>query len=133
MPVTEMIIGVSAGLFMLTGFVFFLRLIQAWLLHRTLREAIKRDSAVAATLVDRVGRGDVLAVERAASGNDDRTGMVLIAVGVALAGFSLIAGDPEWLRYGFGGALFPVLIGAALLLRHYMLGRPDETDVAAGS
>ena len=48
MPVTEMIVGMSAGLFFLVGFVFFLRLLQAWLLHRTVRKAIERDSPMAA-------------------------------------------------------------------------------------
>ncbi|HEX2763042.1 MAG TPA: hypothetical protein VHM92_04230 [Allosphingosinicella sp.] len=132
MPVTEMIVGLSAGLFMLVGFVFFLRLIQAWLLHRTLRDAIKRDSAVAGTLVDRIGGGD-LSVSKAAASNDDRTGMVLVALGIALVGFSLIAGEPEWLRYGVGSGLFPMLVGAALLLRHYLQSRSGEPDVAAGA
>jgi hypothetical protein len=132
MPVTEMIIGLSAGLFMLTGFVYFLRLIQAWMLHRTLRDAINRDSAVAGTLIERIGGGD-LSGPRVAPGNDDRTGLVLIALGLAIAGFALVAGDESWLRYCLGGALFPTLVGAALLLRHYGLRRAAERDVAAGA
>lgn len=124
MPVTEMIVGLSAGLFMLTGFIYLLRLLQAWMLHRALRDAIKRDSPMAAHLVDRVGGGD-LAGPSPGAANDDRTGLVLIAFGIALAGFALVVGEREWLRYGLGAALFPVLIGAALLARHMVLRRAE--------
>ena len=61
MYITDMITGISAGLLMLTGFVYFLRLIQAWMMHRTLRDAINRDSPMAGTLVDRIGSGDLSA------------------------------------------------------------------------
>ncbi len=132
MPVTEMITIASIGLFFLLGFIYFLRLIQAWMLHRSLREAINKDSAHAGMLIDRIGRGD-LSGPRIEGGTDDRTGLVLIAIGAALAGFSLIANEPEWLRFGLGGALFPTLVGAALLLRHHMLRRAAEPDIAAGA
>ena len=132
MPVTEMITISSIALFFLLGFIYFLRLIQAWMLHRTLREAISKDSAQAGLLVERIGGGD-LGGPRAEAGNDDRTGLVLIALGVALAGFSLIVGEPDWLRYGLGAALFPGLVGAALLVRHYKLRRTAEPDIAAGA
>jgi hypothetical protein len=128
-----MVVGLSAGLFMLIGFVFFLRLIQAAMLHKTLRNAIKRDSAVAETLVERIGGGGDVGTPRIIASSDDRTGMVLIALGLALVGFSLIVGDEEWLRYGVGSGLFPILVGAALLFRHYLLGRSGEPDVAAGA
>jgi hypothetical protein len=127
-----MIIGLGAGLFFLLGFIFLLRLIQAWLLHRTLRDAIKRDSAHAGTLVDRLGRGDLTEAGEG-PGTDDRTGLVLLAVGIAMAGFSLIVGDSQWLRYGLGAALFPSLVGAALLIRHRMLSRSAEPGSAGGA
>ena len=128
MPVTEMVVGLSVGLFGLLGFIYLLRFVQAWMLHRTLREAIKQDSAQAGLLVDRIGQSG-----SRGSGSDDRTGVVLVAFGIALAGFSLIAGDPEGIRYGLGGALFPILIGAALLVRHKMQRRSAEPDVARGA
>lgn len=130
MPVTEMITIASIGLFFLLGFIYFLRLIQAWMLHRSLREAIKKDSAHAAMLVDRIGRGDLNRIE---AGTDDRTGLVLVAIGIAIAGFSLIANQQDWLRLGLGAALFPTLVGAALLIRHYLLRRAAEPDVAPGA
>ena len=49
------------------------------------------------------------------------------------AGFSLVVGDPQWLRYGLGGALFPILVGAALLVRHTIVRRTDERGLAAGA
>lgn len=129
MPITEMMTITGIGLFFLLGFIYLLRLIQAWILHRTLREAIKRDSAQTGMLIDRIGRTDSRE-PRAANGTDDRTGLVLIALGIALAGFSLISGEPDLLQYGTGAALFPILVGAALLLRHYKLSRTAEPDVA---
>ncbi len=129
MPVTEMITGVAAGLFFLTGFVYFLRMLQAWLLHRTLRAAIKQNSTIAEHLADKIdGRESVNEDAR----GDDRNGLVLIALGIALAGFSIIVNDPQWLRYGLGAALFPALVGLALLGRHFWLRR-SERDFAAGS
>ena len=132
MPVTEMIVGLSVGVFSLLGFIYLLRLIQAWLLHRTLRDAIKRDSAHGGMLVDRIGRGDLTELGQD-PGTDDRTGLVLLALGIAMAGFSLIVGDPQWLRYGLGAALFPSLVGAALLVRHHMLSRSAEPGSAGGA
>jgi hypothetical protein len=132
MPVTEMITMTAMGLFFLLAFIYFLRLIQAWMLHRSLREAIKRDSAQAGTLVDKIGRNDISGL-RAEMGTDDRTGMVLIAIALAIAGFSLIANQQDWLRLGLGAALFPGLVGAALLIRHYLVRRAAEPDIAAGA
>ena len=58
---------------------------------------------------------------------------MLIAIGVAIAGFALIVNEPEWLRYGIGASLFPALVGGALLARHIWLRRTLERDVAAAS
>jgi hypothetical protein len=126
MPVTEMIVGISGGLFMLTAFIYLLRLMQAWMLHRTLRDAINRDSSIAAGLVERIDRGR----PGQSVSDDDRSGLVLLAAGSALIGFSLIVGDPEWARYGIGAALFPLLIGLALVARHIWLRRTLEHDLA---
>ena len=130
MPVTEMIVGISAGVLMLTAFIYFLRLVEAWLLHRTLRDAISRDSALADGLLERVVRADSTGP---GLHGDDRNGLVLVAFGIAIAGFALIVNDPEWQRYGIGAALFPALVGIALLARHIWLRRTLERDVAARS
>jgi hypothetical protein len=119
--IKDMVVAICMGLFLLIGFVYLLRLFQAAILHRTLR---------AQSLVERIASNDLSGPRF--GGNDDRTGMVLIAFGIALAGFSLVAGDPQWLRYGTGGALFPILVGAALLLRHRLV-RTAGRDFAAGA
>jgi uncharacterized membrane protein len=131
MPVTEMIVGMSAGLFFLLAFIFLVRMIQAWMLHRTLRDAISKDSAHAGPIVDKIGRSELSV--RIDGGTDDRTGLVLVALGLAMAGFSLIVGEAEWLRYGLGAALFPGLVGAALLIRHRLQGRSAEPGVDVGA
>ncbi|HEY0116847.1 MAG TPA: hypothetical protein VGB54_14125 [Allosphingosinicella sp.] len=129
MPVNDMIVGIAGGLLMLTGFVFFLRLVQAWMLHRTLRDAITRDSAVAQGLIERLEKGDQ---RRHQMAGDDRNGIVLIAIGVAMGGFALIVNEPSWMRYTLGAALFPILVGVALLGRHLWLRRQrDRHEIAA--
>jgi hypothetical protein len=130
MPATEMIVTMGVGLFFLLGFIFILRLIQAWMIHKTLRDAIGRDSAHVGILVDRIGRLDS---GGARANADDRTGLILLALGAATAGFSLIVGDLEWLRYGLGAALFPALVGAALLVRYRMQRRSAGPDDAAAA
>ena len=121
------IIGVA--LCMLTAFVYFLKLVQAWLLHRTLRKAIDRDSSIVGELVDKIDRSDWADPGRQRLGSDDRNGLVLVAIGLAAFGFSVVVNDPEWLRYGIGAALFPLLVGMALLARHFWLKR----EIAAGA
>jgi hypothetical protein len=117
--------------FFLTGFIFFLKLIQAWMLHRTLRDAIKRDSPLASGLIDKIDNTDSRDGQRL--GGDDRNGLVLIAIGLALLGFSLVVNEVEWLRYGIGASLFPLLVGFALLGRHFWLRKLLERDLAVGS
>src|SRR5687768_9215796 len=84
MSATEIIGIVTITLSMLTGFIYFLKLIQAWMLHRTLRDAIKRDSAIAGDLVERIDRSDWPDGGRQRLGSDDRNGLVLIAIGFAI-------------------------------------------------
>ena len=126
----EMIAIIGVSLCMLTAFIYFLKLIQAWMLHRTLRDAIKRDSPLAAGLVDKIDSKEEV-VQRL--GGDDRNGLVLIAIGLALMGFSLVVNELEWLRYGIGASLFPLLVGFALLGRHFWLRKVLERDLAVGS
>ena len=123
------IIGVS--LCMLTGFIYFLKLLQAWMLHRTLRNAIEKDSKIAGDLVEKIDRNDWADRGRLRLGSDDRNGLVLVAIGLAVFGFALIVNDPEWVREGIGASLFPLLVGLALLARHFWLSRVLEREVAA--
>lgn len=125
--VLQMVTGISAGLFLLVAFIFALRVVQAWILHRTLRDAMGRDPELARALIERIDGGD-----RSGAGNDDRTGFVLLALGAAIGAFALLAGDEAWLKYCLGGAFFPAFTGAALLLRHFLVRRAAKQDLAAG-
>jgi hypothetical protein len=50
---------------------------------------------------------------------------VLIAIAIALALFGLIQGDQDDIRNLGGAALFPGLVGVALLIRYYFAGKRD--------
>ena len=91
------------------------RLWRASMLHRTIRDAISRDNPSLPALIDGIDDG------QPARFNDDRTGLVLFALALALLLFGLIQGDADDIRTLGGAALFPGLVGAALLVRHYVL------------
>ena len=128
MPSTEMVVMIAITLSLLGGMALLVRFLSGWLLHRTLRKAIERDSAAAPALIDRI---EAMESGRSALGNDDRNGMVLIALAIAMAGFALIAvDDPGVIRTIVGGALFPLLIGGTLLLRRKLLKRELAEEAA---
>jgi hypothetical protein len=94
------------------------RLWRTSMQQKTIREALSRDSSVVSELL--------AAIEpepRATGANDDRTAMVLIALGLALVGFALMQGEMEDIRDMGGAALFPIFVGAALLLRQHLAGK----------
>lgn len=133
MPGTEFVAFITVTLCLLIGFIFIVRFFRAWLLHRTLRQAIERDSAQAPALIDRI---EAIESGRSALGNDDRNGMVLIALAIAMSGFAFIAvDDPGVVRLIVGGALFPLLVGAVLLWRRKLLKRElaEEAGLVADS
>jgi hypothetical protein len=94
------------------------RLLQARMIHTSLRQAMATDRELAVDLAAKLNFASMGPEPR----NDDRNGLVLVAIGVAAAGFALIQADSA-LRTVLGAALFPLLIGAALLLRDWMLKR----------
>jgi hypothetical protein len=89
------------------------RIIQAWMIHRSLRAAMVTDRKLAEDLA---GKLDIVG-QRAEPRGDDRAGLVLIAIGLATAGYGLILNDAS-IRAMLGAALFPLFVGVALLLRH---------------
>jgi len=94
------------------------RIIQARMIHTSLKRALTVDRNLAEMLamkLDAVG-------SRPEPRGDDRNGLVLVAIGLAAAGFGLIQQDSET-RTICGVALFPLLVGAALLLRHALVRR----------
>lgn len=86
------------------------RIVRARMLHRTIREAISRDSAAVPALLQGIE-------EKAAPAQDDRTGVVLIALGAAIFLFGVVQGDADDIRSMAGIALFPFLVGVVLLGR----------------
>jgi hypothetical protein len=129
MPSTEMVLMIVITICLLGGLALIVRFLSGWLMHRTLRKAIERDSAAAPALIDRI---EAMDSGRSALGNDDRNGMVLIALAIAMTGYALIAvDDPGVIRSIVGGALFPLLIGAVLLLRRKLLKRELAEEAAA--
>ena len=124
MPFTEMVVTIAiAAAFALT-FIHLLRLLAAMVMHRTIRRAIDRDPVAAEPLLSR------LSTVEPEKSSDDRTGILLIAFGVALASASLVIGETSWMRYGVAGALFPLIIGAAMWLRHAALERSKRAQRA---
>ncbi len=98
------------------------RLVRNRSMHKTIREAISRDSAAVPDLVTKIDEGSPAAAGR----GDDRIGLILIALAAALALYSVIVGDAEDIRQMSGLALFPGLVGAVLLGRAVWLKRRGE-------
>jgi type IV secretory pathway VirB3-like protein len=124
MPYTEMIVMVTAFAALALAAIHLTRLIGVAILHRTIRRAIDRDPSATEPLLERLSAP----IEN--KGGDDRTATLLIAFGVAMVVASLVIGDTGWMHYVIAGAVFPLIIGTALWLRHYALNRSRRTDRA---
>jgi hypothetical protein len=95
----------------------FSRIVRARMLHRTIREALTRDSVLTPELLDRIEE------KRPSGYSDDRSGLVLIAIGAAILVFGLVRGPT-----GDAGdiatiAVFPIFVGAVLAGRHWYRNR----------
>ena len=126
MPYSEMVVLIAAFSAMVLGGIHVLRLFATIIMHRTIRKAIDRDPTAAEPLLER------LSAPVESKGGDDRTATLLIAFGVAMVVASLVIGDLNWMHYAIAGAVFPLIIGTALWLRHYLLNRSQRTDRADG-
>jgi hypothetical protein len=94
------------------------RVMRAMMLHRTIRKGIEHDSNLTPELFDKIEG------QKASGGlGDDRIAVVLIALGLAVLGFGLVAGDDGDLPNTVGIALFPLFVGAALLGRWFYARR----------
>jgi len=104
----------------IVGFFLLARLLHAWMLHRSIRRALEAKSDAVSPLIDKLNKpyehiGPQSAGEP--SGGDDRNALVLLAIGLAMAGFGLIQGNEQLIRISSGAALFPAFVGIALLVR----------------
>lgn len=91
------------------------RLWRAGMLHKSIREAISRDNPAVSELI-----AGIEEERRPTGGNDDRTALVLIALGLGLLLFSALQGSEDALRQMGGASVFPIFVGIALLIRQYL-------------
>ena len=100
------------------------RLVRNRSIQRTIREAISRDSNALPELIARIDD----AAPAGDAGGDDRIGLILIALAIALALYAVIAADPKDVRQMAGMALFPGLVGAVLFGRSVWIRRRGEAS-----
>ena len=93
------------------------RLLRAMMLHRTVREAISRESALTPDLLDKIDE------PKKSDGGDDRVGLVLIALGAAMIAFALLQGSADTIHNLVPASVFPLFVGAVLAGRHWLLRR----------
>ena len=101
------------------------RLWRAAMQQRTIREALSRDSDALPALLAGL---EVEQKETPAGSNDDRTAMVLIAIGLATIVAGAIYASPDNFRAMLSAAVFPLMVGAALLLRFWLVRRRATND-----
>ena len=109
------IVALTAGFILVVSQL--VRLLQSMMLHRTIREALSRDSNLTPELLDRIDR------PKKSSGGDDRTGLLLIALGAAMIAFAFLQGSPDTIHNLTPASVFPIFVGAVLVGRHWYLRR----------
>ncbi len=117
------------------GFFLLARLLHAWMLHRSIRRALEAKSDAVSPLIDKLNKPyehlGWQGGKETASGGDDRNALVLLAIGLAMAGFGLIQGHEQLIRTSAGAALFPVFVGIALLIRRRLARAAAAEERAA--
>jgi hypothetical protein len=101
------------------------RLWRAGMQQKTIREALTRDSAALPALLEGL---DLEERQTPVGANDDRTAMVLIALGLAMVLAGAIYASADNFRAMASAAVFPILVGAALLLRYWLVRRRATND-----
>lgn len=120
MPVTDMIVLLAVAAAAVLTLLHLLRLAGLMIAHRTIRVTIERIPEQAGAVLDRLGEPEARA--------DDRTGLLLVAAGMAMVIGSIIINDAAWMHYAIAGALFPLLMGSALMLRHHLVTRRARAE-----
>jgi hypothetical protein len=114
----DIIISIAVATAIVLIFNQLARVVRTMILHRTIRKGMIHNSALTPELLDRI---ETQKPETAFG--DDRIGLVLLAIGLAIIGFGIIQGDPDDIRNTAGVALFPLFVGAVLFGRHIYLAR----------
>lgn len=122
--------GVVVGVVFALAMVLLARLIQTLMIHLALRKAISANHAVADQLVERINRPFERAGPPEMPG-DDRNGLVLIAIGAAIACAGLTIGGNQFIRMAFGASFFPLFVGLALLIRRRLVMHAIKQEEAA--
>lgn len=122
MPTTEMVVMVAITAALILGFIAVLRLLAAFITHKTMRQAIETKPELAERLLEKI-------THRRERQGDDRLALVLIAIGIAMALAAVIATD-DWedIRVAIAAALFPLLVGGTLWLRFRAVERARHSD-----
>ena len=115
------------------GFFLLARLLHAWMLHRSIRRALEAKSDSVSPLIEKLNKPyEHLGGQRETDApGDDRNGLVLLAIGLAMAGFGLIQGNEQIIRIAAGSALFPAFVGIALLVRRRLARAAAAEERAA--
>lgn len=87
------------------------KILRSAAMHKTLRKAIEHGQPLAPELVEQLDRAP------GPGETDQRAGFVLIALALALFAAAAIVASPDNFRAMSAIALFPLFVGAALLLR----------------
>jgi hypothetical protein len=145
-PPTTELVAVSEGFFRLlenitmvalfvVGFFLLARLLHAWMLHRSIRRALDAKSDAVSPLIDKLNKPyehlGWQGGKETTNGGDDRNALVLLAIGLAMAGFGLIQGHEQLIRTSAGAALFPIFVGIALLVRRRLARAAAAEERAA--
>lgn len=114
------------------GFFLLARLLHAWMLHRSIRRALEAKSEAVSPLIEKLNKPyEHIGGQSPDVPGDDRNALVLIAIGLAMAGFGVIQGHEELIRAAVGAALFPIFVGIALLVRRRLARAAAAEERAA--
>ena len=114
----DIIISISIAVAIVLIFNQLGRIFRAMMLHRTIRKGMIHNSSLTPELLEKIDED-----KPATGGGDDRIGLVLIAIGIAIIGMGVINGDADDIRNMAGISLFPLLVGAVLFGRHWVRSR----------
>ena len=116
MPATEMVVTIGVATAIMLTLISLIRLAAMAMMHRTIRRAMTENPDAAQPLL----------AQLAAPKNNDgdaRLSVILVAIGIATVVGSIIIGDPDWMHYAIAAACFPLIVGTALWLRQFIVGR----------
>lgn len=113
----DIIVAVSIAAVVLFSIAQLSRILRTSALHKTLRQGIDKGQPLTSDLIE--------GMEKAPDSRsvDQRVGFVLIAIALALFASGAIVASPDNFRAMSAIAMFPLFVGAALLLRLRLVGR----------